>query len=194
MVTRQAVRDIRGLMDEHRIDCDLVEGHLEVAVLQRRVADLTGDGKAEIICAPLTGNAARVVAFDAASGNLVRNFTVAGAGSTNGFSIAAADLSAGTLTGTAVVDQVGTKNIATVSFTLADDKVAEGNEVMTLTVGGVSQSVTVVDSAAVWVTHAGVIRSVLFLRSHGHRTIASAQEWPQNAPAMGDWLALDLSP
>lgn len=54
--------------------------------------DLTGDGKAEIICAPLTGNAARVVAFDASSGNLVRNFTVAGAGSTNGFSIAAADL------------------------------------------------------------------------------------------------------
>jgi len=39
--SRQAVRDIRGLMDEHRIDCDLVEGHLEVAVLQRRVADLT---------------------------------------------------------------------------------------------------------------------------------------------------------
>jgi gamma-glutamylputrescine oxidase len=38
----QAVRDIRGLMSEHRIDCDLVEGHLEVAVLPRRVADLTG--------------------------------------------------------------------------------------------------------------------------------------------------------
>jgi glycine/D-amino acid oxidase-like deaminating enzyme len=29
-------------MQAHRIDCDLVEGHLEVAVLPRRVADLTG--------------------------------------------------------------------------------------------------------------------------------------------------------
>src|SRR6202008_4829990 len=32
----------RGLMREEQIDCDLVEGHLEVAVLQRRVPDLTG--------------------------------------------------------------------------------------------------------------------------------------------------------
>lgn len=40
--SRQAVQDIRGLMAENRIDCDLVEGHLEVAVLPRRVADLTG--------------------------------------------------------------------------------------------------------------------------------------------------------
>lgn len=38
----QAVRDIRSLMREEAIDCDLVEGHLEVAVLPRRVADLTG--------------------------------------------------------------------------------------------------------------------------------------------------------
>jgi len=54
--------------------------------------DLTGDGRAELICAPLSGNAARVVAFDVSTGIQVRNFTVAGAGSTNGFSIAAADL------------------------------------------------------------------------------------------------------
>jgi glycine/D-amino acid oxidase-like deaminating enzyme len=40
--SREAVADIRGLMQAHRIDCDLVEGHLEVAVLPRRVADLTG--------------------------------------------------------------------------------------------------------------------------------------------------------
>ncbi|MFZ5547279.1 MAG: NAD(P)/FAD-dependent oxidoreductase [Pseudomonadota bacterium] len=39
--SRQAVQDIRGLMRDHAIDCDLVEGHLEVAVLPRRVADLT---------------------------------------------------------------------------------------------------------------------------------------------------------
>lgn len=40
--SREAVADIRGLMTQHRIDCDLVQGHLEVAVLPRRVADLTG--------------------------------------------------------------------------------------------------------------------------------------------------------
>ena len=40
--SREAVRDIRAIMRDHAIDCDLVEGHLEVAVLQRRVADLTG--------------------------------------------------------------------------------------------------------------------------------------------------------
>ena len=40
--SREAVSDIRGIMDQHRIDCDLVQGHLEVAVLPRRVADLTG--------------------------------------------------------------------------------------------------------------------------------------------------------
>lgn len=40
--SRRAVRRIRTLMREEQIDCDLVEGHLEVAVLPRRVADLTG--------------------------------------------------------------------------------------------------------------------------------------------------------
>jgi glycine/D-amino acid oxidase-like deaminating enzyme len=40
--SRRAVRQIRALMSEQQIECDLVEGHLEVAVLPRRVADLTG--------------------------------------------------------------------------------------------------------------------------------------------------------
>ncbi len=40
--SREAVTDIRGIMQKHAIDCDLVQGHLEVAVLPRRVADLTG--------------------------------------------------------------------------------------------------------------------------------------------------------
>jgi gamma-glutamylputrescine oxidase len=39
--SREAVADIRGIMADHQIDCDLVQGHLEVAVLKRRVADLT---------------------------------------------------------------------------------------------------------------------------------------------------------
>jgi glycine/D-amino acid oxidase-like deaminating enzyme len=40
--SREAVRDIRAIMSHYEIDCDLVEGHLEVAVLKRRIADLTG--------------------------------------------------------------------------------------------------------------------------------------------------------
>jgi len=40
--SRRAVQKMRSLMREEQIDCDLVEGHLEVAVLPRRVADLTG--------------------------------------------------------------------------------------------------------------------------------------------------------
>lgn len=38
----KAVASMRQLMRDEQIDCDLVEGHLEVAVLPRRVADLTG--------------------------------------------------------------------------------------------------------------------------------------------------------
>lgn len=38
----KAVASMRQLMRDEAIDCDLVEGHLEVAVLPRRVADLTG--------------------------------------------------------------------------------------------------------------------------------------------------------
>ncbi len=38
----KAVASMRQLMREEQIACDLVEGHLEVAVLPRRVADLTG--------------------------------------------------------------------------------------------------------------------------------------------------------
>src|SRR3954454_16439391 len=40
--SREAVADIRTIMGEYAIDCDLVEGHLEVAVLKRRIGDLTG--------------------------------------------------------------------------------------------------------------------------------------------------------
>jgi len=38
--SRAAVRDIRAIMSRYAIDCDLVEGHLEVAVLRRRVGEL----------------------------------------------------------------------------------------------------------------------------------------------------------
>jgi glycine/D-amino acid oxidase-like deaminating enzyme len=38
--SRSALRQIRALVHEHAIDCELADGHLEVAVLPRRVADL----------------------------------------------------------------------------------------------------------------------------------------------------------
>jgi alpha-ribazole phosphatase len=45
---------------------------------------------------------------------------------------------------------------------------------------------------ALWITHAGVIRSAIFLTQHGRRTIASAQEWPREAPDTGGWVMLDV--
>jgi hypothetical protein len=88
--------------------------------------------------------------------------------------ITAADLSAGSLTGTAVVNQVGTQNIATVSLTLADDKVAEGSETLTLTVAGVSKLLTVTDAASVG--------------GDSGNTLATAKnmgDWTYNVPALG---------
>jgi len=46
--------------------------------------------------------------------------------------------------------------------------------------------------SALWITHAGVIRSVLYLVQHGRRSIASAKEWPSDAPDTGGWLSLDI--
>ena len=45
---------------------------------------------------------------------------------------------------------------------------------------------------ALWITHAGVIRSALYLARHGRRSIGSVKEWPKDAPDTGGWLALDL--
>lgn len=45
-------------------------------------------------------------------------------------------------------------------------------------------------SAAVWVTHAGVIRAAMLL----HRGVACPShmsQWPQNGPAFGEWCVLD---
>ena len=44
----------------------------------------------------------------------------------------------------------------------------------------------------VWITHAGVIRAVQYLLSGEHRIIGSANDWPVDAPAMGEWLGLNL--
>lgn len=45
---------------------------------------------------------------------------------------------------------------------------------------------------AVWVTHAGVIRAVLYLAQHGHRPIQAASEWPVDAPAPGGHVCISL--
>ena len=45
---------------------------------------------------------------------------------------------------------------------------------------------------AVWITHAGVIRAVRFLLQGSQRIIQSAEQWPQAAPAMGEWVAYDV--
>ena len=45
---------------------------------------------------------------------------------------------------------------------------------------------------ALWITHAGVIRSALYLALNGRRSIGSVKEWPKDAPDTGGWLTLDL--
>ncbi len=44
---------------------------------------------------------------------------------------------------------------------------------------------------AVWVTHAGVIRALIFLKT-GKKEIQSAAEWPVAAPAPGEAMLLDF--
>jgi alpha-ribazole phosphatase len=45
-------------------------------------------------------------------------------------------------------------------------------------------------AAPVWITHAGVIRSVHLLLQ-GRRRIERASQWPREAPAMGHWWVVD---
>lgn len=48
------------------------------------------------------------------------------------------------------------------------------------------------EGEALWITHAGVIRSVRYLAQHGRRRMASAADWPREAPATGGWVALEV--
>jgi alpha-ribazole phosphatase len=43
---------------------------------------------------------------------------------------------------------------------------------------------------AVWITHAGVIRAASLL-AQGVRSVERAEQWPQHAPACGEWLQLE---
>lgn len=45
---------------------------------------------------------------------------------------------------------------------------------------------------AVWVTHAGVIRAVQYIATHGRGPIRYASQWPREAPAPGGWMVLEL--
>ena len=42
-----------------------------------------------------------------------------------------------------------------------------------------------------WVTHAGVIRAVQWLFTHGPSAPLVASQWPLHAPACGEWQCLD---
>lgn len=45
-----------------------------------------------------------------------------------------------------------------------------------------------------WITHAGVIRSVQYLLAHGIQAVPERSEhWPVYAPACGEWLCLDVA-
>lgn len=45
---------------------------------------------------------------------------------------------------------------------------------------------------AVWVTHAGVIRAVQFIATHGRGPIRDVGDWPREAPAPGCWIDVSL--
>ncbi|SFU65717.1 alpha-ribazole phosphatase [Polaromonas sp. YR568] len=45
---------------------------------------------------------------------------------------------------------------------------------------------------ALWITHAGVIRAAELI-ARGQRQITSANQWPINAPAYGQWCTLELA-
>lgn len=43
-----------------------------------------------------------------------------------------------------------------------------------------------------WICHAGTIRAVQYLLQHGNTTPATAKDWPQDAPAMGEWTTVEV--
>lgn len=49
------------------------------------------------------------------------------------------------------------------------------------------------DAEALWVTHAGVIRAVKYLLSHGTARIREARQWPTDAPAPGGLICVVLA-
>jgi len=68
--------------------------------------------------------------------------------------ISSSDLSSGSLSGTATVNQDGTNGKATVTFTLANDRTTEGSETLTFTAGGATSTATIVDTSLADVQYA----------------------------------------
>ena len=44
----------------------------------------------------------------------------------------------------------------------------------------------------VWITHAGVIRSVAWLKANGNGVLPRSEEWPVAAPGWGEWERIEL--
>lgn len=49
------------------------------------------------------------------------------------------------------------------------------------------------NGAALWVTHAGVIRSVMYLVSYGRRALPTSEAWPDLALRFGECAMVDLT-
>lgn len=45
----------------------------------------------------------------------------------------------------------------------------------------------------VWITHAGVIRSVAWLKAHGTDVLPRSEDWPVGAPGWGEWEKVALN-
>jgi alpha-ribazole phosphatase len=58
--------------------------------------------------------------------------------------------------------------------------------------GGPSSHTPAPAEDVVWITHAGIIRSVAWLQAHGRGVLPRSEEWPLAAPAWGEWEIADL--
>lgn len=59
--------------------------------------------------------------------------------------------------------------------------------------GALADLRTGVGQDALWITHAGVIRAVQYVLTHGSSRIRNARQWPAEAPAPGGLVCLALS-
>ena len=48
-------------------------------------------------------------------------------------------------------------------------------------------------SDVIWITHAGVIRALNYVKKYATCVIERAEQWPQDAPGFGQWLCMDLT-
>ena len=65
-------------------------------------------------------------------------------------------------------------------------------EVLTRVAAALQDHCTGARQDVVWITHAGVIRSVAWLMQHGASVLPRPEEWPTAAPGWGEWKCVDL--